>query len=530
MSKFNHINLGIILIVMGIILISVISNSTTLSIANSSINYGGETLISANSTNPANVTEIAVNGKVVSESLIHGIQDYYTFYGFGNICNQTISAGNYKITSFTESPNQSISICSSLPSSPIGANTSPLNVLKVKTNLNLYVNKTYNASLGETFFFNSSSKLNVLPVVISIGSRAVNTTYLNAPLKVISYPKSFNVDNTTYNINGTLGMALSENGKDLYVANYYNTVSEINLSTGKVIDVLKGFYGPSSIAIINNSYAYVTNSYGNKVSLVNLVSGSIVKNITGFDYPTDVIIAPGNKYAYVTNLMNNTIEKIDISSNKVVGGISGIFNGPYDIAFSPEGDLYVTNYNIGVVLIVNATSGKEIYSFPTDFKFPEGIAIAPNSLIYVANSNSSNSDIEMYSVQLLPNHLNLMYEPNPQSILIPSNGTIMYVSNKNSTISVFNLGNYSYHTLLKPGNYTIELSTLGNANYTAAEAISHFTVTGKLVNVTKNVTNTTVPTTPPKPLSIEDVYIAVAIIIIIIIIAIIAVAAKKRNH
>ncbi|ASI13827.1 DNA-binding beta-propeller fold protein YncE [Candidatus Mancarchaeum acidiphilum] len=527
MSKFNRISLGIILILVGIIFISVISNSTTLSIANPKISYGTWTVISANSTNPANVTEIAVNGKVVSESLIHGIPDYYTFYGFGSgVCNQTISAGNYNIVSFTVSPNQSAKICSNLPSSAVGENASTLNVLKAKTNLNLYVNKTYNASVGESFLFNSSSKLNILPLVISINGRSVNTTYINAPLKVITPSSGFTINNKTYDINGTLNLALSSNGKDLYAVNYYNTVSEVNLSSGKVVGILTGFYGPSSMAIINNSYAYVTNAYGNNVSLVNLVSGSIVKNITGFDYPEDVVIAPGNRYAYVTNLMNNTISKISISSNKVVGGISGIFNGPYDIAFSSQGYMFVTNYYIGIVQVVNTTSGKSITNFPTNFKLPEGIAIAPDGLIYVANANLSESNVESYSVQSIPNYLSIMYEPDPQGIVIPSNGTVMYVSNRNSTISVFNIGNYSYNALLKPGNYTIELSSPGNANYTSAKVFSNFTVTGKLVNVT----NTTAPTRPPsKPLPLEDLYIVVAIIVIIIIIAIIAVAAKKRN-
>ena len=74
--------------------------------------------------------------------------------------------------------------------------------------------------------------------------------------------------------------------------------------------MITGLSNPYAIAFSGGGFAYVTDPPANTVSVINMSSGKVVHTIAGFDYPYG--IAVGNGYAYVSNAKNSTVSVVPI--------------------------------------------------------------------------------------------------------------------------------------------------------------------------------------------------------------------------
>lgn len=129
---------------------------------------------------------------------------------------------------------------------------------------------------------------------------------------------------TDKTILGPFTMALTPDGKSLYINNYgnplypkrtdNNTVTVIDTATKAVTKVIPVGSSPSGIAMTpNGKYAYVT-SYASAgtVSVIDIPAGTVIQTLNVGRLPSEVAIDPAGTYAYVTNFGGNTVSVIKI--------------------------------------------------------------------------------------------------------------------------------------------------------------------------------------------------------------------------
>jgi YVTN family beta-propeller protein len=177
-------------------------------------------------------------------------------------------------------------------------------------------------------------------------------------------------------------LALTPNGKHLYVANYTNgnlgagTVDVVDTTSNLVTTTILGFSGPFQIAITpDGNYAYVTNfgsnnfsPVGTTISVINLNTNTITDTITVGIQPAGIAITPDGRYAYATNYATiyngpcgdftdltaaqGTVNVIDIATNTVVALIP-VDLSPANVAIAPDGQFaYVSNYTSDTVNVI----------------------------------------------------------------------------------------------------------------------------------------------------------------------------------
>ncbi len=277
----------------------------------------------------------------------------------------------------------------------------------------------------------------VTPVTVSVPKlpAVLNTA---APITVGSNPSGVAMATTV--IPGTTGLRA-------YVVNTSsNTVSKINMDTGKVVATYSGLSSPKDVAVSpDGTRIYVTNSGNKTVTVINTTNDSVVARIGVGTNPSAVAVAstpiPGTTglRAYVVNTGGNTVSKIDTSTNTVVGMYSGL-SSPQDVAVSPDGTrIYVTNSGDNTVTVINTASNTVVATIPVGTN-PSAVAIASTPTpgttglrAYVVNTSSNtvskinvdtNTVVGTYSVG-----------PSPTSVVVVDSGLI-YVANSNDTVSV----------------------------------------------------------------------------------------------
>jgi uncharacterized repeat protein (TIGR02543 family) len=290
---------------------------------------------------------------------------------------------------------------------------------------------------------------------------------------------------------GPDGVAISPNGKYLYVANYNSTtgangISAYTIGTGGALSAITlstagsttGSY-PSLIAISpNGNYLYVTN-YGstgaNGISAYAIgTGGALTANgtFTTGTYPYGIAISPNGNYLYVANYGStgsNGISAYTIGSDGALT-VNGTFttgSGPAAIAINPNGNcLYVVNYSGSNGISAYTIGSGGALSAITSGTFvtgtgPRAIAISPNgNYLYVANYSGLNG-ISAYTIGS-GGALSAITTgtfttgPNPYWIAISPNGNYLYVTNYGSTgsngISGYTIG--SDGSLATNGTFT----------------------------------------------------------------------------
>ena len=197
-------------------------------------------------------------------------------------------------------------------------------------------------------------------------------------------------------------VAVSPSGKTAYVVNYTsNTVTPVDLRTGKVLRAITVGSGPAGIAITpDGKTAYVTDAgttpLGDTVTPINLTTDRPLAPITVGPGPQGIVITPDGTTAYVANAgaivtgqsgaIGNTVTPIDLRSG-VAGKPITVGNAPLALAVSSDGSsLYVANSGSGSVTPVTLATGAVGAAIPVTGA-PQAIAIS-GSTAWVADASS----------------------------------------------------------------------------------------------------------------------------------------------
>ena len=202
-------------------------------------------------------------------------------------------------------------------------------------------------------------------------------------------------------------IAVTPNGDLALVANYSsNTVTPIDLTTGKVLSAINAGEGPAGIAVTpNGKTAYVTDAgtspIGTTITPINLTTRHPLPPITVGAGPQGIAISPDGQTAWVTlagavvsgqaGAIGSTIVAVNLATSHVGTAIT-VGNAPLAVAVSPDGStVWVANSYSGSVTPISTASNTAGTPIAVTGA-PDSLAVTPNGqTVFVADQTSSVS-------------------------------------------------------------------------------------------------------------------------------------------
>ncbi len=198
------------------------------------------------------------------------------------------------------------------------------------------------------------------------------------------------------------GLALSEDGKSLYVVNnqthqgndFKGSLDIFDLATSTRIKSIPVGGFPLAVAAANGK-AYVSNERDGNVSVVDPAKGTVLSTITTGDNPTSMTLDSKKETLFVSNSGSDIISVIDTHSDKVTHSIllrSGDLlrvagATPQGLVLTPDGKrLFVAMGDLNAVAIVNL-DGYRLEGYIPAGWYPTSVAVGQDgSTLLVANA------------------------------------------------------------------------------------------------------------------------------------------------
>ena len=226
------------------------------------------------------------------------------------------------------------------------------------------------------------------------------------------------------------GLAVSQNGQTIVVANYENdSISILSQSasgwtkTGE-LDLRPGVINPATstgvpggefpywVSIVGNNTAYVTSIRDREVDVVNINgTPAVTARIAVSGSPNRSVLSRDQSTLYVAEDNNDSVAVISTAANTLLGeikvgapGVPSVFgpslpkyNGanPNSLALSPDGHtLYVTDAALNAVAVValdrDLDDSHVIGFIPTGF-YPNSVSVSSDGAhLFVVNGKSAN--------------------------------------------------------------------------------------------------------------------------------------------
>ncbi len=274
------------------------------------------------------------------------------------------------------------------------------------------------------------------------------------PVHEYKDPGIYSVNLTATNENGTDSklttitvMQLVGIGPYAYIANSGdNSVSVIDTATSKVTAMIPVGDDPRGVAVtLDGKKVYVTNYYN--ISVIDATKNKVTATIPVGNYPSGVAVSPDGKRVYMPhsdmgNSSNNTILVIDTATNEVTATIPvGI--SPTGVAITPDGSkVYVANSGNypsyeGTVSVIDTEINTVIATIPVG-NYPHGVAISPDwKRVYVACNEGSNNGIVVIDAVKNKVTATIPVGDSPSGVAVTPDGKRVYVTKGlSNTVSV----------------------------------------------------------------------------------------------
>ncbi len=285
-----------------------------------------------------------------------------------------------------------------------------------------YISCGFGVGEGNVLVFDTSTRaivnsINIGPNNLVFGPIIVSPDGQRLYVSAINYSKygtqnisvnagSVLVINTTTNqliyrirtVGNPINMALSPDGKSLYIANIANgTISVIDTTTGRIISNITVMSDPFSITVSNDGrFAYVANMarytyfngmkfYNYSFSIINLTNNRVTNmtigrpfNDSSFgsegDISSSIAVNPDNDdLIYLANILNGTILIVNTSDGKISSIALGDY-GPGSIAISSDGKYIYVAHGSNFSIIITKTDF--VRSIPTKYN-GDSVVIQP---------------------------------------------------------------------------------------------------------------------------------------------------------
>jgi YVTN family beta-propeller protein len=234
-------------------------------------------------------------------------------------------------------------------------------------------------------------------------------------------------------LEGPVAVAVSQDGKRVYVNNAYGPIDVIDSATRELVASVKvgkqGYGWLSAVALSpDGARVYVTSfseQEGEKGSLlvIDPAAAAVIRRVPVGVEPSDLTVSPDGKRVYVANRIENTISAIDTARDEVTGSLA-LDGSPVSLVAAPDGSwLYVALLaDIGVIdpatLQVTATIPVELS--------PLRLAVSPDGQrLYAAHASGAVSVIDTKTRLVLAT--TLLPGGNLSGIAVSPEGRRLYV-------------------------------------------------------------------------------------------------------
>ena len=263
--------------------------------------------------------------------------------------------------------------------------------------------------------------------------------------------------------NGPDSIAISPDGKTLYVTSGDGDITVVNTQTNQVVTTISGLPPLETIAISpDGKTAYVSSPNEDVVVVIDLQTNQVVGSpIKVGEAPIGVAFSPDGKVVYVVNDDDDNVSVIDTATRQVVGSPIPVGDDPYELAVTPDGkSVYVANYGTvdSVTAINTQTGGTTTIPVPGG---PWQVAIVPDQSPIPAFAAPASKK------QPLKRVFNAAGSVDPDGTIVQFNW------NFGDGLSALNGGPSLSHTYKKAGTYAASLTLVDN------EGCSGFVFTGR---------------------------------------------------
>ncbi|HEX4789949.1 MAG TPA: beta-propeller fold lactonase family protein [Actinospica sp.] len=190
----------------------------------------------------------------------------------------------------------------------------------------------------------------------------------------------------TENVGSAEGIAITPDGKGLYIAGGVHTLKELNAYSGAVIATATTGTYPEPLAVSSDgSRVYVGNYGDGTIQVFTADLSGQPATISGMSGPTRLVLTPDGKTLYVANSLSHYVTAIDTATDAVIATIP-TYGRPSGLSISPDGTTVYVATRSGHASSVQAISVARNHVVDT---YPVGadtdaVALTPSGDIGVA--------------------------------------------------------------------------------------------------------------------------------------------------
>jgi len=182
------------------------------------------------------------------------------------------------------------------------------------------------------------------------------------------------------------------------------TVTEVSLSSDKVLRSLQAGRLPSSFALVDaGNGLLVTDQGSDKLRLLSVSTGNVMAQTRVGLEPDAVAVTPDGHLALVADLGANNVTPVELPAMKALGPIP-VGKEPDALAVSPGGKVaLVANFGSNTVTPIDLSTMSAMPSIPVGDE-PDGVAIDPHGgFALVANFGSNTvTPIDLSTMSAMP--------------------------------------------------------------------------------------------------------------------------------
>jgi YVTN family beta-propeller protein len=203
--------------------------------------------------------------------------------------------------------------------------------------------------------------------------------------------------------NPSLGLAITPNGKFIYIAGASPYVLVFSIATGSLIATIPlpaNGYAAEVAITPNGKYVYVGDNSGGLV-VISTATNSVVDVIPPSEVDAwGVAVSPNGQFVYAADdggSLNDNVSVISTATNSVVARIPIVIGNTKNLAITPNGQyVYVTGQSPEVSVISTATNAVistiNLSNPLTPSPDAEGLSITPNGqYVYTANFGTNGN-------------------------------------------------------------------------------------------------------------------------------------------
>lgn len=256
---------------------------------------------------------------------------------------------------------------------------------------------------------------------------------------------------TTVPVGGCIFIAMSPDGKYVYVDTSANNIDVIETATNNVIASIPVGTGTNGIAVsLDGTFLYVTDGPTNSVLVIDTATNSIITSFAVGTNPQGIVFHPSAALAYVMNSGSNNVSVVNTSTHSQTTTI-GVGTSPLAGVSTPSGSfIYVTNTASANVSVINTATNTVSATIGIGTN-PWFITITPDgNFVYTANQGTN--DVSAISTASNSVIATIGVGNGPTGVAVTPDGTTLYVVNKpDNTISIIDVATNTVTSTLPTG-------------------------------------------------------------------------------